>query len=376
MINHARTLLLNQTAAGMSPDDAGYEFVVPNYRSVRMTTPLQTIHSIIFGKNPDNYFRNYRARELLSYLHQTDLADYVYRLDSRVTYWPAIADNTLYGAPKKVFIQQLSGEPKRLGIGGTVQPSAAIGRSDYEYKVIFGYADGSEPQPIFIVQSAAKLEQITTTTFNGTSTIGAVSLIGSELQIRLGGLTSLGRLTTEVNDILVIEDYSAVGGGEILLEEIASILTAVSAQIGCAEQIDGGNSAAQFTKYLTGGDSYTGGSATIDGGAATLAATGFCTNTFAATNLPLLQAIEAANLTSVQQVWNVSARANPAPAITAVLPNLEFLGEPLYLELFGVAPEEPYKTFQNLWEDHPLPAYRLSGIVLAFIYRMNELLRI
>jgi hypothetical protein len=39
--------------------------------------------------------------------------------------------------------------------------------------------------------------------------------------------------------------------------------------------------------------------------------------------------------------------------------------------LFGSA--EPYKTFRNLWLTHPHLPYRLGGLLLAFIYRMNEL---
>lgn len=39
--------------------------------------------------------------------------------------------------------------------------------------------------------------------------------------------------------------------------------------------------------------------------------------------------------------------------------------------LFG--PDEPYKTFRNLWLTHPELPYRLGGLLLALIYRMNEL---
>lgn len=70
--------------------------------------------------------------------------------------------------------------------------------------------------------------------------------------------------------------------------------------------------------------------------------------------------------------WLVTARANPQPAITTLLTNLELLGEPLFLSLFGVAPVEPYLTFKNLWFDHPIPAYRLAGLTLAVIYRTEE----
>jgi len=333
MINHARTLLLNQSANRTSSADAGYEYVPPTYKETPLPTTLKTIHDIIFGKTPDNYFRNYRARELLSYLHQTELADHVYRLDPRVTYWPAMTDNKLYSAAKKVFVTQLAGATNRPALGGTVNPSNAIGRSEYEYTIISGYrpsiTDSEDLQPVFIVQPEPKTVAPAVTVFNSFREMTAVPLVESNLTFRLGLPTSAKRLATELNDILVIEDYSETLGGEILLEQIDDILGLYS------------------TPPI-----------------------------FSAASFPLLDAISDINLSVVSGIWHVAARVNPTSALISVLPNLEFLGEPTYLELFGVAPNEPYRTFKNLWEEHPLPAYRLSGIVLALIYRVNELMRV
>jgi hypothetical protein len=333
MINHARTLLLNQSANRTSPADAGYEYVPATYKETPLPTTLTTIHNIIFGKTPDNYFRNYRARELLSYLHQTELADHVYRLDPRVTYWPAMTDNKLYSTPRKVFLKQLAGEASRLALGGTVNPSNATGRSEYEYTIIFGYrpspAGNFELQPVFIVQPEPKTVAPTVTIFDSFKDTSAIPLAESNLAFRLGLPTSAGRLVTELNDMLVIEDYSETLGGEILLEQIDDLL------------------GLQAPPTL-----------------------------FSDISFPLLEAISDSNLSAVRGIWNVAARVNPGPALISVLPNLEFLGEPTYLELFGVVPDEPYRTFKNLWEEHPLPAYRLSGIVLALIYRINELMRV
>jgi hypothetical protein len=338
MINHARTLLLNQSANRTSPADAGYEYVPSTYKETPLPTTLETIHNIIFGKTPDNYFRNYRARELLSYLHQTELADHVYRLDPRVTYWPAMTDNKLYSAPRKVFLKQLAGEANRLALGGTVNPSNATGRSEYEYTIIFGYrmspTGNGDLQPVFIVQPEPKIVAPTVTIFDTLRDVTAIPLVESNLSFRLGLPTSTGRLTTELDSILVIEDYSETFGGEILLEQIDDILGLSSTTMS------------------------------------------FTAPPFAATPFPLLEAISNSNLGVIKGIWNVAARVNPGPALISVLPNLEFLGEPTYLELFGVVPDEPYRTFKNLWEEHPLPAYRLSGIVLALIYRINELTRV
>jgi len=71
-------------------------------------------------------------------------------------------------------------------------------------------------------------------------------------------------------------------------------------------------------------------------------------------------------------LWTIAIDANPAPVITTLLPTLELLGEPVFLDLFGVAATAPYDTFKNIWFDHPLPTYRLAGFVLAVIYRTEE----
>ena len=87
--------------------------------------------------------------------------------------------------------------------------------------------------------------------------------------------------------------------------------------------------------------------------------------------LPLLSS-NAPQFDEVVARWEITTRAKPASAITTAISPLEMLGEPVFLELFGVGNDEPYETFKNLWFDHPLPAYRLAGITLAVIYRTEE----
>jgi len=73
------------------------------------------------------------------------------------------------------------------------------------------------------------------------------------------------------------------------------------------------------------------------------------------------------------QTWNVSGFLRPTTDLNEILNNLKTAGEPAFLQLFGVAPQEPYLTFKNCWELHPDFAYRLSGLVLAIIYRTQEI---
>lgn len=328
MINHARTLLLNQAPKHTHPSDAGYEYIPPTFKQIKLPTTLETIHRIIYGNKPDNYFRNYRTKELLGYLHQTELAQYLYNLDSRVTYWPESKNNFFYGPQKKVYVQHAAGKPNRLTVAGTANPSNALGRSEYDYRVVFGYKQRMASRmptnrlaltdidfaPVLIVQPVPEVIDPVVTTFDSNTTITPVQLPETELYVRLNTVETYGRVTTELEEIFVVEDYSISTEGEILLEQPDIFLTQLNMSM-------------------------------------------------AETPIDVVQA-----------AWNVSVRVNPTPALTTVLPNLEFLGEPLYLELFGVAPKEPYLTFRNLWQNHPLPAYRLSGIVLAYIYRVNELL--
>ena len=56
-----------------------------------------------------------------------------------------------------------------------------------------------------------------------------------------------------------------------------------------------------------------------------------------------------------------------------VVRNLEALGEKSNGFLFDFAPDEPMKTFRNLWRDHPHWPKRLGGLLLAVARRIGEL---
>lgn len=79
----------------------------------------------------------------------------------------------------------------------------------------------------------------------------------------------------------------------------------------------------------------------------------------------------------VGQRWQLEGYARPTKDLGEILAELESLGASSMLDLFGIGSPrgatEPFKTFWNLWKDHPELAYRIGGVVLALIYRMNEL---
>lgn len=98
MINHIRTLLLNQPRGAYGPDFPGEEYVPATYRARSLPTSLRKARAVLFGADPDRYMLNYRLRQLLPVLHETELEEYVLEKDSRTTYWPLRGEEFFRGA--------------------------------------------------------------------------------------------------------------------------------------------------------------------------------------------------------------------------------------------------------------------------------------
>lgn len=139
MINHARTLLLNVAPQRASAQDAGYEYIPPNYKAVALRGALKPIYTALFGVNPDQRFLNMRALELLTYVHQTELAHYIYDLDQRVTYWPTSAASLQIMPAIKVT--QVAGAPRQLSAGGEFRATNAAPIARRQYFVALTTAD-------------------------------------------------------------------------------------------------------------------------------------------------------------------------------------------------------------------------------------------
>jgi hypothetical protein len=293
MINHARTLLLNIFAQSADKQLAGYEYIPVEYRPLVLPQSLKTFRRVLFGSLPDQRFLNLRARELLSYVHQTELAEYLYKLDQRVTYWPEPPTNS-FQFPTGIRIRQIRGPTRSVAIGGEFIATNGSGRAHRQYTLTF-----FDP-----------------------------------LETPLGGEFP--------GELLSLES-----GTGLLLQELKSDFLDVS-----AEAI---NDQRQETRQ------------TVRDGLPTL--------TLPETDVRVKLSSLITDPDTYVGRWHINLLANPVPAITSLLPTLEILGEPIFLELFGVAPEEPYTTFKNVWFDHPLPAYRLSGLVMALIYRTEQVRR-
>lgn len=293
MINHGRTLLLNMWAQSAQKQQAGYEYISPEFRPLVLPTVLNTVRRVLFGSSPDQRFLNLRARELLSYIHQTQAAEYLYKLDSRVTYWPEPTETEFKYQPA-LRVTQVAGAARHVAIGGEFVASNSSGRANRQYTLgLYPVA----PDP----------------------------------------------LAAEGAEVLKLEDNRG-----FLLEELDP-----DAEIFLTTQTV--TEPAPRTSARAAGE--------------------LPVITLPETNIKLRLERLITDPETLNGRWYVSLNANPAPAITTLFPTLEMLGEPVFIELFGLDDAQPYATFKNLWFDHPLPAYRLAGLVLAFIYRAENVRR-
>lgn len=71
--------------------------------------------------------------------------------------------------------------------------------------------------------------------------------------------------------------------------------------------------------------------------------------------------------------FSVTAAERPAENLGEVLARLGQLLTPYQMTLFSVRPEEPYRTFQQVYTLHPLGPYKYSALLLALAYRIDEL---
>lgn len=86
MINHVRTLLMNVAPADFSSAYVFEEIIAPDYTVRTLPSYLVDLRRIIFGETPDRTMLNYRTRQLLCLLANSELQQFVTDLDPRITY--------------------------------------------------------------------------------------------------------------------------------------------------------------------------------------------------------------------------------------------------------------------------------------------------
>jgi len=123
VVNHARNLLMNVTgSSGLLLEYLAEEFIDPDYHSLTLPSALLTIRNVLFGAQPDRHMLNIRCRQLLGLTHSTPLADYLTKLDKRITY--STEFTTLFTQVRPEVVT-LSGDGTLAVYGESTAPDAS-----------------------------------------------------------------------------------------------------------------------------------------------------------------------------------------------------------------------------------------------------------
>jgi hypothetical protein len=133
MINHVRTLLLNENGATRpAPDFFMEEYVDPKYGALTLPAYLTQARAPLFGAGADIAYKNYVMRLLMTLLHSTEFASYVYALDTRVTYLnrPSVAGTSIETSATPTNDLALAGAAEVTGV-----PSSTPQRVQWDWDV-------------------------------------------------------------------------------------------------------------------------------------------------------------------------------------------------------------------------------------------------
>lgn len=181
MINHVRTLLMNQPSGRYKLDDPGEEYIHPEYSPKVLPAALQSFCDAIFGTKPDRLGRNYRMRQLMQLLHASELCSDVTAKDTRVTYLPF--DATFLTNVFKT--QVVTNDPAcRCIISGQHVPIEAVGQLQLTWDVKLTYNGAVMATPL-----DAPSHVITVS-----DSLQPIPLYGSNLSARVYGINEDTRI--------------------------------------------------------------------------------------------------------------------------------------------------------------------------------------
>lgn len=257
-----RTLLLNVDGSTSGFTGAtGEEFIPPTFRALSLPTYLLNIQRVLFGVSPDRLALNYAVRQYLGLLHKTELAEFVFSLDPRVTY-DLLPTDDLFDSAFATTVRKLNAVPSELFLVDEVGPIDQGGRTTHSWRIA----------------------------------------------VTSGSQATVTRQTPPAQ--VSLQEYT-------LTESLSSLV-----------QLVGSGLQARFQN-------------------------------------------------GVGAEWLVTATARPTRELGVVTENIGSLDGSDLDSLFGVgspkAATEPFKTFKNLWKDHPELPYRLGAILLAWVYQADEI---
>ncbi len=258
MINHFRNLLLNRSGTPSTPRTTpGEEFVDPRFVARIPPSYLRTPLQILFGRSPDRVYLNYRLRQIMQMLHETELEEYILAFDRRVTYLPFDNDEFLtsvFGAE----INQFSGSSS-LTLTGSHVGNDGPGITQQQWRV----------------------------------------------EVMSGNNVEIRRRTPPLTDSVLPYTLAAGRTSQIPLSGTDLLFEIQDPVIGDA--------------------------------------------------------------------WEIYSTGRPQQSLADLLPQFSAsLGDVGLIGLFGIAPVEPFLTFQNLWLQNPLFGYKYGGLLLAIGHALDQ----
>ena len=320
MFNHVRTLLLNRDAdSAVFP---GEEAIPADFRPVTPPSYQQVLRAKLFGADPDKAMLNYRLRQYMTLLHATPLGHYVTDLDPRITYLPFGTDLYAQGLFQPT-IERVAGNGPDGFLQGSPAPSDSSGRM------------------YFTALVTTTQQTITVEISDGDSVLSldTLPMVLAEPESDAVSVITYPTDRQTVQVTTIAPAYSA-----------AATETALDARPSDPDLLGDA-----LPMELSGSPESTGDLLVVP-----LGKTGY------SVMLPPF---------AVGTSWRITGYLPPARDLSQVLSDLATIGEPILLALFGVAPVEPYATFQKLFTRYDQLVYRMSGLLLALAYRMDELWR-
>lgn len=164
MINHVRTLLLNQLP--QPADTPGVEFVDPTFRPVNLPQWMLDVLVVLLPPGSTDEQRNYRMIAVLRILHQIDLLPYTLMFDPRVTYTLSDLYDYLDTAPSQIQATQWLDQFERLDARTGVATQLFGDWSEYTTQLaalrILWYQSAEAVQRLgsFILAAAIQIERM------------------------------------------------------------------------------------------------------------------------------------------------------------------------------------------------------------------------
>lgn len=194
MINHARTLLLNidGTAVGEAP---GREYVPADYKAVTLPSYLQRMYNILFGSQPDLAWKNFRLRQFMQLLHATELEEFVYSLDPRVTY--DLNDTKWFDEYRGFKVKRLAGNPDVWVSFQNPFTEQVNSKLHFQWNVTIAGGDPNHSATITRVLPTPAAQTIAFP--NNTATSSWLPLIGIDTNFRISNTPSPAGSRWEIN---------------------------------------------------------------------------------------------------------------------------------------------------------------------------------